>query len=177
MSGRITIEHSLRTRGVTQMDTFISASDEIPKYAFPLIVIEMMQIGVAAGKASIKSTTGEKSTGHLEKSFRGVIQEINDEHHRVAIGSDLDYAQYAAEGAGPVVQNRAVQIWPGPVRWGFSNAFIWRFIGQRPAIKSHPFMQDTAESISDKLDRVVSKYLKRGWQRANTKGKGAPPVP
>ena len=177
MSGRITIEHTLTSRGVTQMETFISASEEIPLAAFPLVVIEMMQIGVAAGKTSIRQTTGHKSTGHLEKSFRGVVQVIDKEHQRVAIGSDLDYAEHAAEGAGPVVQNRAVQIWPGPVRWGYNKAFIWRFIGQRPRIKSHPFMQETAESIRDNLDRVVSKYLNRGWQRANTKGKGAPPVP
>jgi hypothetical protein len=135
----------------------------------------MMQIGVAAGKASIKETT--RSTGHLEQSFRGIVQEITDEHHRVAIGSDLDYAMYASEGAASVVQNQAVQLWPGPVRWGYNKGFIWRFIGERPAMKSHPFMTDTAEAIWVKLNRIISKYLNQGWNQANVQGKGAPPVP
>lgn len=183
MSGGVEV----RTRGFTRMKTFASAVKDIPIGAFPVIVEEMRDIGVAAGKASIKRTTGNKkfrNTGDLYNSFTGIVHIINKEHSRVEIGSDLDYAEHTAIDTGPINERRRVQVAPHPVRWG-SNAptggYVpqgwWMFIGIRPRIAGHPYMQETEEKVMNELDNTIQRVLNTGWQGAVNKGQGAPPTP
>jgi len=172
--GRIEV----KTRGLTQIKEFISASDTIPLFAFPLIVMELKDMGVEAGKASLRGSVGIYSTGHLEKDLHGLINEINDEHHQVVIGSDIDYAEHVSRGAGDAVQNKNVQIWPSSLKWaGYQPKFIWTFIGNRGPRPSHPFLEDAVAAIENNLDRIAGKYLNKGWTNAINKGKGAPPIP
>ena len=172
----------VKTRGLERMKTFISESDRIPKNAFPLIVLDMRELGVAAGKASIRSSVGINSTGNLERSFEGVVKEINQEHHQVEIGSDLDdhygnpVAKFVSLGTSQRQQDGNVQVAPTPLRYGYLPG-IWKFIGTHPGTKAHPFMQDTESAIGNNLDRVVSKYLRNGWNNAENAAKGAPPTP
>ncbi len=173
----------VKTRGLDRMKTFISESDRIPKSVFPLIVLDMRELGVAAGKASIRGSVGINSTGNLENSFEGVVKEINQEHHQVEIGSDLDdhygnsVAKFVSLGTAQRQQNSNVQVAPTSLRYGYLPTGIWKFIGTHPGTKPHPFMQDTESTIGNNLDRVVSKYLRDGWKNAGNTAKGAPPTP
>ena len=179
MSGEIRVE----TRGLTQMKTFTSAVKTIPEWAFPIVVEEMRLIGIAAGKASIKQTTGHgkygtmTTTGKLHDTFTGLTHKINKDHSRVEIGSPQEYAQYAAIDTGPVSQFERVQIIPHPARDGYLVGGGWVFIGVRPFIKGHPFMEAVLDDIEQKLNPTISKILQQGWQNAGNKGKGAPPRP
>jgi len=173
----------VETRGLTQMKTFASAAQNIPRWAFPIVVEEMRTIGIAAGKVSIKETTGQSkygltsTTGKLHDTFMGLTHEISKEHLRVEIGSPLDYAKYAAVDTGPVTQNEAVQIVPHPVRDGYIPQAGWFFIGIRPVVKGHPFMQAVQDKIETELDPTISRVMGQGWNNAVNKGKGAPPSP
>lgn len=178
----------VRTRGITQMKRFAAATQDIPIDAFPVIVEEMRKIGVAAGKASIKATTGNKkipNTGDLYRSFKGIVHVVNKEHRRVEIGSDLDYAGATMVDTGPIEQNEFVQIHPWPKRRIDSNAptrglaegGTWAFIGIRPRIAGHPFMEETKEKIEKDLNYTITRVLKKGWGKAVGKGQGAPSTP
>lgn len=180
MSGSIEV----RTRGLTQMKTFASAAKDIPKWAFPLVVEEMRLIGIAAGKVSIKETTGTGmhgrtgSTGKLHDTFEGLTHVINKEHHRVEIGSNLDYAEHASTGTLRRLFNRRVQVLPYSVRDGYVPAGGgWFFIGQRAEVKGHPFMEAVSDKIETELNPTISRILNQGWANAGNKGRGAPPVP
>jgi len=174
---------TLKTRGVEQMKTFISHSNRIPFDAFPLIVDELRDLGVAAGKASIKSSVGVNSTGNLEKSFHGLVREINREHRQVEVGSDLgdhyggSVAKYASLGTAQREQNMRVQVAPTPLRYGYLASGMWKFIGTHPGTKPHPFMEDTGEAIENNLNPTIFKYLRQGWSNAGNQAKGAPPTP
>jgi hypothetical protein len=165
------------------MKTFVSAVQDIPAWAFPIIVEEMRTIGIAAGKASIKETTGKgkygslTTTGKLHDTFTGVTRKINKEHHRVEIGSPQEYARHAAVDTGPISQFERVQIIPHPVRDGYAPGAGWVFIGIRPFIKGHPFMEAVSESIEKELNPTITRVLQKGWNNAGQKGKGAPPTP
>ncbi len=173
----------VKTRGLTQMKTFASAAQNIPEWAFPIIVEEMRVIGIAAGKTSIKETTGGgkygsmTTTGKLHDTFMGVTHKINKAHSAVEIGSPQEYAQYAAVDTGPVTQYQRVQIIPHPVRDGYVPGGGWVFIGIRPMIKGHPFMQAVSDKIETELNPVISRVLSQGWNNAAQKGRGAPPTP
>ena len=173
----------VRTRGLTQMKTFASAAQDIPAGAFPIIVEEMRLIGIDAGKTSIKQTTGQGrygptgNTGKLHDTFAGIRRKINKDHQRVEIGSPLDYAQYTAVDTGPVAQNQRVQILPHPVRDGYVPGGGWFFIGVRPVIKGHPFMEAVSDAMENELDKTITRVLNNGWTAAGNKGKGAPPTP
>lgn len=173
----------VKTRGLTQMKTFASAAQNIPEWAFPIIVEEMRMIGIAAGKASIKETTGGgkyggmSTTGKLHDTFMGVTEKISKEHSRVEIGSPEEHAKFAAIDTGPVSQFERVQIIPHPVRDGYLPQGGWFFIGIRPVVKGHPFMEAVSDEIETELNPTIARVLQKGWQNAGTKGKGAPPVP
>ena len=173
----------VKTRGLTQMKTFASAAKDIPDWAFPIVVEEMRVIGIAAGKLSIKETTGGgkygsmTTSGKLHDTFTGTRRRINREHQRVEIGSPEEYAEFAAVDTGPVSQFQRVQIIPHPVRDGYAPGAGWVFIGVRPRIKGHPFMEAVTESIEQELNPTINRVLNKGWQNAGNKGRGAPPVP
>ena len=53
----------------------------------------------------------------------------------------------------------------------------WQFIGRRPQIKGHPFMEKTKEKILGDTNRIINEALKKGWGRAGAAAQGAPPTP
>ena len=138
--GRIEI----KTRGFTQVKEFVSASEQIPAFAFPLVVNDLRDIGLAAGKASLRSSVGVNSTGNLERSLEGMVKKINEQHRQIEISSDLNdhygnlVAKFVSLGTAPREQNMNVQVAPTPLRYGYLPG-IWKFIGNHPGTKPNPF--------------------------------------
>ena len=175
---------TIKTRGLTQMRTFVSAADNVPIEAFPIIVRELRTIGVKAGKGSIRRTTGKgafKNTGLLYDSFTGLVSVVSKEHMQVEIGSDLEYAKFTAVDTGPIHnENENVQLMPHPVRLisgGYVKEGMWRFIGTRPEIKGHPFMEDSIDKMKSEFGPTVKRSMKNKWLEAGQKGRGAPDIP
>lgn len=103
--------------------------------------------------------TPDKSLGVLAESIQGVREPVDplpqsgqageamSENVTITIGSSVPYAGYAAREIGWSQINRNVLLQTG--RW------VW--VGSRPPIPAHPFLEYT---VDDLLNRVLPKELK-----------------
>ena len=106
----------------------------------------------------------DKSRGVLAESIQGT-KEVNLDDSgseisgsiNIKIGSALPYSAYAAREIGWSAINRNVFIEP---------MGRWRFIGVRPPIPAHPFLEYT---LIDLLDSVMPKALSENWREASVR--------
>ena len=108
-----------------------------------LVTSEKSQGGLAASIEGFKETNLDDSGNEIAGSFK------------ITIGSPLPYAEYAAREIGWSAINRNVLI--EPMGRG-------RFIGVRPPIPAHPFLEYT---LIDLLDTVMPKALSENWREAS----------
>ena len=133
--------------------------DRLPLAILKPVLIEVAQAGVEAMKMSIMRTTGEKSTGHLADSIDSVVDQLGEDSWIIRVGSPLEYARYPAINIAATAMNRPVQIRP-PMRWaGFVREGKWRFIGIRPPMPKHPFLDDAANAMTKVLTDLFGDKL------------------
>jgi hypothetical protein len=122
----------------------------------------LLEEGISLMSAHVSDlVTSEKSRGVLAESIQGFIEpKLQDSGNeitgsiKITIGSALPYAGYAAREIGWSAINRNVLIQP---------MGRWRFIGTRPPIPAHPFLEYT---LIDLMDSVMPKALSENWREA-----------
>ena len=175
MSNVVTIH--VKTHGLRRIESFVAEIENMPKSAIVPAIMELTEIGIAAGKTSLWTKKTEKSTGNLAKSFEGLVHTISEEHRQIELGSDLWYAKFAGSDIKSTTMNRPVQVWPFPVRWGYQPQARWQFIGTRPAMKAHPFLKDSVTAVRTNLSAVLGKHLLNSWGVAVGKAQMEPEEP
>jgi len=175
---------------VTGLDDVILVGHKLPDIPIDAVmplVYSLKDIGVDAAKVTLEKTAQSKlSTGKTAELMTGIIEQIKfPDEWLVSIGPDTrglgknaEYPKFVNMPTGPVTQNRAVQLTPYPLRWGFAQLGEWRFIGLRPRIEGHPWMENTRDAIVNatkklygkevyrlvgKLSRKVNKINLKGW--------------
>ncbi|MBU0846924.1 hypothetical protein KKH23_07000 [Patescibacteria group bacterium] len=148
-----------------------SIPEKIPLAAIEPTLKEVLIIGIETMRLSVMRTTGEKATGHLADSIEGTMVKSQD-GYKLQVGSSLPYAKYPAmdiaatdmsRGVHSVIpgfnQRQAVQILPG-MRWaGYMPTARWRFIGIRPPMPKHPFIDDAANAMTVALGDLFGRNL------------------
>lgn len=101
--------------------------------------------------------TADKTKGELARSIEGYLEPTSGpdkdgfQTFNLSIGSALEHALYAASDIKQTTMNRVVKVAPGR----------WRFIGIRPMIPRHPFLDDTLVAVSKEIPRVLGEQLIR----------------
>lgn len=107
--------------------------------------------------AILRTLRTEKATGRLAGSVEGYLKPTGGpddegfETYEFAVGSALEHAIYAASDIKPTPMYRPVKVHPGR----------WRFIGLRPMIPRHPFLDQTLVETSKEIPRVLRDQLIR----------------
>lgn len=120
--------------------------DELVEYGIDVMRINML-----------RTFRTEKSTGALVESVQGSWEQTSgssDETggtYEVEIGSPLPYAKYVSREIGRSIINRNVQVQPGK----------WRFIGIRPVIPKHPFLEMTLGDLHKVMPYLLSGHFTR----------------
>lgn len=133
-----------------------SVPDEIVDPTIPELLKTILDQGIIIMKMSIAETAiTEKSTGELEASIVGGMEQTGPKSWTVEIGSPLLESFYASQN---ISRSRI-----------FRNVFInppgrWRFIGDRPPMPGHPFLETTEQfvmkAVPTLLDDKVSMQIK-----------------
>lgn len=119
-------------------------------------VKSLMEQGMTLMSMHIRELVGasDKSRGVLAESIQGIKEgefvrsgdEVSGGPVKITIGSALPYAGYASRGVGFSTINRYVLLQTGN----------WVWIGNRPAIPGHPFLELT---VGDLITSVMPKAL------------------
>jgi len=105
----------------------------------------------------LRTIRTDKSTGALANSVQGSWRQTSGSSettggtYEVEIGSALSYAKYASREIGMSTINRNVQVQPGK----------WRFIGIRPAIPIHPFLEMTLGDLHKVMGYLLGGHFTR----------------
>lgn len=157
-------------RGLEQIILVGYELPDIPTDAIIPLVHELRNVGVDAAKAVLdKSATSEKSTGKTAELMMGIVEQIKfPDEWEISIGPDTrgmgeneEYPKFVNMPTGPFVENRAVQILPYPLRWGYNALGKWRFIAIRPRIEGHPWMEGAAEAILGQTGKLYGAEVYR----------------
>ena len=141
------------------LTAFPTFSKEILSKAAP----DIMEYGIMAMEKNINATlrTTDKTTGELAKSIQGNIElKIGMEQQSaiIEIGSLLPYAAFASRDIGQTVMNRVAFI---PTSAGEhigerGDIGNYRFIGTRPPIPGHPFLEMTRDDLYEYIEEVYA---------------------
>jgi hypothetical protein len=148
---------SVTITGLRFIQQLLAAIPRLVREPFAETVFEIMEDGKRVMRNHVEETIwespslGDKTTGDLARSIDGVIEfrdggEGNPMSATIEIGSRLPYAGFASREIGTTVMNRVVFMDP-PGRF--------RFIGTRPPIPGHPFLERT---MSDMIELLSTKY-------------------
>lgn len=157
-------------RGLEQIILVGNELPNLPFEAIPKLVSELRNIGVDAAKSILESSsTSEKATGRTAEMMTGLVEPIKfPEEWEISIGPDTrgmgeneEYPKFVNMSTGPFVENRAVQILPYPLRWGYNALGRWRFIAIRPRIEGHPWMEGAAEAILGQTGKLYGAEVYR----------------
>ena len=115
-------------------------------------------LGEQAMKDSISNSVGEKSQGGLIDSIRSDLRKVSADQWQIRVGPDESaqnrnmraYGAWVAEGVGPAAVNRNIMVMPGK----------WRFIGIRPPLPGHPFLEDSLDAMNKALSKEFGDKLK-----------------
>jgi len=157
---------------------------DVPVDAILPLVQSLTNIGVDEAKAVLEKTSGsEKSTGKTAELMAGIIEQIKfpDEWlisigpETQGLGDQANYPKFVNMSTGPVTMNRPVQLLPYPLRWGFAPLGKWRFIGVRPRIEGHPWMEGVRDAILKETTKLYGKEVYKmvgelNKKRINLKG-------
>jgi hypothetical protein len=134
--------------------------DRLPLSILQPTLEQVAEVGEETMKMSIMRSTGEKATGRLAGSIDSALTSEGEDQWLLRIGSPLAYARFPARDIGATPMFRPVQIDP-PMRWaGYVRGGKWRFIGIRPPIPRHPFLDETAEAVTNALGDVFGDQLR-----------------
>ena len=130
------------------LTAFPTFSKEILSKAAP----DIMEYGRMRMSENITATlrTTDKTSGELADSIQGNIElKIGMEQQSaiIEIGSYLPYAAFASREVGETVMNRVVYMDP-PGKF--------RFIGTRPPIPGHPFLEMTRDDLYEYIEEVYA---------------------
>jgi len=145
----------------------------LPLEAVKPTLLETAELMKEVMKASIMRTTGEKSTGALADSIEAQVIFEGEDRARIIVGSELEKAPYVARGV-PQTNFASSTTYAPQIRGGLSITKRgipvevlpgkWRFIGVRPAMKAHPFVDETAAAgkiaLADYYKRNLSATVK-----------------
>ena len=158
-------------QGLEAAQVLVTEAPDLPVEAMTPTLLRLRDIGVDRAKASLDETTGEKATGETKESIEGAVHEVRfPSEWELEIGTSLSHAKYVARTTGPVEMNRAVQIMP-PLRRGYNPAARWRFIGVRPRIMKHPFLEESARTVTRELRGILGREIARASLRLDAKAK------
>jgi len=159
------------TLSIRGLDDVIMVAHELPKIpleAIPGILERIREVGVDEAKVTMEKTaTSEKSTGITAILMTSILEALGEDFliqigpDTRGLGEDADYPKFLSQPTGPVTQNRAVQLLPYPLRYGFNPLGRWRFIGVRPRIEGHPWMENTRDRVLQEISQVYGKELYR----------------
>lgn len=159
---------ALTVKGLENVVLVAHELPNIPSEAIPGIIEHLRDIGVDAAKTTLdKTATSEKSTGITSLLMTGLIDQMENDYvinigpDTRGLGTDEDYPRFLSMSTGPVTMNRPVQLLPYPLRFGFNPLGRWRFIGIRPRIEGHPWMEGTRDAILNEMTRLYGKELYR----------------
>lgn len=117
---------------------------------------DLVRLGVDLMTINLLNTLRtEKSTGALAASFQGFWEQTSGSSettggtYKVEIGSPLPHAKYASREIGLSIINRNVQVQPGK----------WRFIGTRPPIPKHPFLERTLADLHKAMPTLLGGHF------------------
>jgi hypothetical protein len=140
---------------------------ELGKVPFVKTVFEVMEDGKRMMRNHVEDTIwespslGDKTTGSLARSIDGVLDFTGLEGPHMSatieIGSRLPHAGYASIDIAATTYNRVVfMTMPfGEVTGNKGDIGNFRFIGTRPPIPGHPFLERTMEEL---LELIPQKY-------------------
>lgn len=119
---------------------------------------DLVRLGIDIMAINIMNTIRtDKSTGELASSVQGSWRQTSGSPgttggtYEVEIGSALSYAKYASREIGMSTINRNVQVQPGK----------WRFIGIRPPIPAHPFLERTLADLHKSMGMLLGGHFAR----------------
>ena len=145
------------TKGLNATRDFLLKLPLEGKQALIPTLEQVKEVGIDSMRDSINATTGEKSTGLLAEAISGHVAELTPTNYQIQVGPDMDapHAVYAAREIPVSVINANVQVMPGK----------WRFIGTRPAIPKHPFLEDSMDAMTGALQRHFGERLSEVHQK------------
>lgn len=128
-------------------------------------VDELLKQGISLMQTHVRELVySDKSTGELADSIEGlkIVESVDADGNptgkvTVIIGSKVKHAGYAAREIGWSVINRSVFIKP---------AGRWVFVGNRPPIPAHPFLEYT---MFDLMNGVIPTALSDNFTAASVK--------
>ena len=114
-------------------------AEKISSEMMPVLLEYVKEIGIISMQSSVMLTTGEKSTGVLADSIKGEVIKTSETEYKVLVGSALEHAKWAAMDIASTRIEHAVKVMPGR----------WRWIGVRPPMARHPFLDDSLQSMRE----------------------------
>lgn len=131
--------------------------DELVPPALHKTMLDLLDFGKLVMMQSIlESSRTEKATGEIADSIEGYLTLENADpnsstyEYTLEIGSNLSKAFYASQDIRPSWINRPVQVMPGR----------WRFVGLRPFMPGHPFLETTSALMQQELRNTLGEWLK-----------------
>jgi hypothetical protein len=131
--------------------------DELVPPALHRTMLDLLEIGKLVMMRSILETSRtEKATGEIADSIEGYLTldkadpQSQTYEYTLEIGSNLSKAFYASQDIRPSWINRPVQVMPGR----------WRFVGLRPFMPGHFFLEATAAAMNIELHNTLGEWLK-----------------
>ena len=109
------------------------------------VLLELVELGkIVMAQSILETSTSEKATGETARSIEGYLAPSgpNDTSFEFSIGSRLRKAFFASQEISWSEINANVQVMPGR----------WRFIGARPPMPKHPFLEDTLYALYKALN-------------------------
>jgi len=119
---------------------------------------DLVRLGIDLMAINILNTIRtDKSSGDLANSIQGEWKQTGGTPgktggtYELEVGSALPYAKYASREIGLSTINRNVLVQPGK----------WRFIGIRPPIPKHPFLEQTLGDLHKAMPTLLGGHFNR----------------
>jgi len=149
---------SVTTKGFGATRHYLLNIDTVGEFALKETLDTIRLIGERAMKDSLSESVGEKSRGDLGESIKSDVRNVSGKHWQIRVGPDESaqnpkgraYGAWVAEGVGPATVNRNIEVMPGK----------WRFIGIRPPLPGHPFLEDSLDAMNEALSKEFQGNLK-----------------
>jgi len=166
-------EVTITIKGLESVRVFVASVPSIlPLSAVKPTLYETAEVMKTVMKASLMRTTGEKATGAMADSIESDVIFEGENSARIIVGSKLPKGPFVARGVG---QTDFTQVsTKGGLRVGRKGIPVqvlpgkWRFIGVRPAMKGHPFIDEAAEAGKNALADFFKKNLSATVREVDT---------
>jgi len=155
----------MKMEGIPEVLKLLRALPRLAEEPFVETAVEILELGIDTMRKHVDDTIweseslGDKTTGDLFRSIDGNLELILGSERSSAIievGSRLPHAKYASSEIAETTMNKVVfMVMPfGEVTGNRGDIGNYRFIGTRPRIPSHPFLERTRDDLLEKLPRL-----------------------